>query len=229
MTTASTKSEADSDISLGFDDDNDAFNNVVVNSDQTPMTATSPKSGRQYITSFTTTTTVRPDLSRGVEIIRSLVEQARSTPPVPTGSVQSLTTLKAMPASKENGNQHSESRPITTTTAKASTSTRSTTSTSMPANHRVEPMSTTTRRMPANHHQTHDELIKSFTARPSTTTTKPRQKSRDSVDLPIDINDIQDLLSKVPITTPKVSVRQTTNRPVRILAIVPQGQADKFL
>lgn len=183
------------------------------------MTTTSPKSGRQYITSFTTTTTVRPDLSRGVQIIRSLVEQARVTPPVPTGSVQSLTTLKTMAASKEMTNQHkdlmrtSTARPTTartttvrattarTTTVRTTTSTRPTTTSNIPTNHRMMPISSTTRRMPTNH-QSHDELIKSFTERP-TTTARTRQKSRNTADAPIDINDIQDLLSKVPPTTTK--------------------------
>lgn len=217
-----TGTSSESDLSLGFDDD-DTSNDVVANRDRAPVIATSPKSGRQYITSFTTTTTLRPDLSKGVEIIRSLVEQARSTPPVPTGSVQSLTTLKTMPASKEILNQQSEVKRTmasttttrATTTPRMTTSTRSTTTTHIPANHRMVPMSSTTRRMPANHHQTHDELIKSFTDRPSSTTTKPRQKSRNTADLPIDINDIQDLLNKVPMTTPKLSTKQTTNRPVR--------------
>lgn len=216
-TATSSKSDetnTSSDVSLGFDDDDDTANDVIENRDRTPVMATSPKAGREYITSFTTTTTVRPDVSRGVEIIRSLVEQARSTPPVPTGSVQSLTTLKTMPASKEIENQHRETGRTTTTTSRTTTSTRSTTTTNIPANHRMVPMPSTTRRVPANH-QTHEDLIKSFTERP-TTTTKPKQKSRNTAELAIDINDIQDLLSKVPITPPKANpARQSTSRPVR--------------
>lgn len=213
---AKTSSKADTSLALDDDDDNSG-NDVDANRDRSPMTSTSPKNGRQYITSFTTTTTVRPDLSRGVEIIRSLVEQARTTPPVPIGSVQSLTTLKTITVSKENTNQHREvERPTTTrtTTSTRSTTTRSISTTNNLANHRMGPMSSTTRRGPANH-QTHDELIKSFTERP-TTTTKTTQKSRDTVKPSIDINDIQDLLNKVPSTTPKATPRPTTMRPVRI-------------
>lgn len=204
------KASSNPATSIDFDDNTE--NDAIANSDRIPMTAMNPKSGRQYITSFTTTTTIRPTLSRGVEIIRSLVEQARSTPPVPTGSVQSLTTLKTISASKEMTNQ--TSRNISRTT------TMTTTTTKMPTNHRMIPLPSTTRRIPANH-QTHDELIKSFTQRP-TTTERARHRPQNIAESPINISDIQDLLNKVPITTPRASHgsgqtnRQNTNRLVSI-------------
>lgn len=194
-------------------DSSDSSNDVSANDNQSSMTATTAKSGRQYITSFTTTTTIRPDLSRGVEIIRSLVEQARTTPPVPTGFVQSLTTLKTMPASKETTlGDFPSNKPMTTTTTTTSTTARTTittrSTTKMPANHKMASISSTTRRMPPNH-QMRDELIRSFTERQTTTTkSKPRPSQA-----PIDIEDLQDLLNKVQTTTtPKVLSCQFVKR-----------------
>lgn len=84
---------------------------------------TSPKSSREYITSFTTTTTTtqKPHIEKGVKIIRNLVEQARATEqPDINRPIQSLTTTKTLFTDKE--------RPVSTQNPKASTA--------VPANHR---------------------------------------------------------------------------------------------
>lgn len=84
--------------------------------------STSPKSNREYITSFTTTTTTtqKPHIEKGVKIIRNLVERARNNE---DGNVekpiQSLTTMK----------------PMTTSRGKSTTTLRSTT---LPINHKLD-------------------------------------------------------------------------------------------
>lgn len=50
-------------------------------------------SGREYITSFTTTT-IKPDVKKGVEVIKGLVEHSRSTS-APSSAIQSLTTMRS--------------------------------------------------------------------------------------------------------------------------------------
>lgn len=89
-----------------------------------PKSTSSTNSNREYITSFTTTTTTtrKPHIDKGVQIIKELVEQARTTDqPDINRPIQSLTTSKSYTMIKE--------RPVTTAKPK-------TISTLVPANHR---------------------------------------------------------------------------------------------
>lgn len=97
--------------------------------------STSPKSNREYITSFTTTTTTtqKPHIEKGVKIIRNLVERARNNEDANAEKpIQSLTTIK----------------PMTTSRGKSTTTLRSTT------------FMTETQTLPMNHKHDSDETIK---------------------------------------------------------------------
>lgn len=118
-----TSNESSSTVS---DIDSDPFSlsaEITNKQPSIPIASTSPKSNREYITSFTTTTTTtqKPHIEKGVKIIRELVEQARTTEEPDTNRpIQSLTTTKTITKEK------------LVTTHKP----RATTSTSVPANHR---------------------------------------------------------------------------------------------
>lgn len=100
-----------------------SLSTVIKNNKQPSIPiATSPKSNREYITSFTTTTTTtqKPHIENGVKIIRELAEKARTTDEPDTNRpIQSLTTIKS--TAKENS--------VTTHKPKFSIN-------SVPANHR---------------------------------------------------------------------------------------------
>lgn len=51
-------------------------------------------SGREYITSFTTTSTTKPDIKKGVEVIKNLVGHTKATS-APNSAIQSLTTMRS--------------------------------------------------------------------------------------------------------------------------------------
>lgn len=95
----SNENQSTSSETADFDDDPFSLDPIVDSSVQTKPSATSPKSNRDYITSFTTTTTTtqKPHIEKGVKIIRELVEQAKTTPqPDSDRPIQSLTTTKPM-------------------------------------------------------------------------------------------------------------------------------------
>ncbi|XP_055317344.1 mucin-2-like isoform X4 [Sitodiplosis mosellana] len=200
-----------------------------------PITATSPKSNREYITSFTTTTTTtqKPHIEKGVKIIRELVEQARTTEEPDTNRpIQSLTTTKSI----------AKEKPVTTHKPKA------TSAPTVPANHRPTwAMESTSSRLPANHNfdgMDKTEKITENIAKTTYRSTSPRTTSRattssgssttttttrggnmrssttekmkiasSTVQIPISINDIEDLLQNIPTTTRRVKPTTTTVRP----------------
>ncbi|XP_031616852.1 uncharacterized protein LOC116336839 isoform X2 [Contarinia nasturtii] len=218
-------------------------NEFDITQQQPTMTkATSPKSNREYITSFTTTTTTtqKPHIEKGVKIIRELVEQARTTEEPDTNRpIQSLTTVKTFVK---------EHRPVTTQKPKAPTS-----APPVPANHRptwaIE--STSIRMKHPNHNfdgfdsterynnenaiktsqrptstrtttkinttvktTTRGNSITSATTRsPKTEKTKPTTTTTTTTsetELPIGINDIEDLLQSIPTTTRRAKPTTTT-------------------
>lgn len=191
--------------------------------------------GRQYITSFTTTTTttIRPGISKGVEIIRNLVEQAQVTPPLPTGSVQSLTTIRAPSSIAMTPRQRQAPRsttPSTTSTSSQKTTTTSATTTALPPNHRSSPIDfttfaqsttvkTTRRTPPSRLPYDSEELLSSSTTRPSrgrVPNKTEREKANVVSERPIGIDDINELLNKLtPSTTTARREKPTTTTTAR--------------
>lgn len=177
--------------------DNDPFSlGPIVDSSVSkikPSSATSPKSNREYITSFTTTTTTttqKPHIEKGVKIIRELVEHAKILPqPDSDRPIQSLTTIKPM---------------LTKMIEKKSTTTP------LPSNHKsdTEMVSgrTTTTYMT-------NPMLRS-TKIPTITTTRamyPVTRSTETIrttnESPIGINDIEDL-SKILKTIQSTTIKK---------------------
>lgn len=76
----------------------DPFNDSSFELESIPELKTSTQtnkkgSGREYITSFTTTTTIKPDTRKGVEVIKSLVGHSKAS--APSSAIQSLTTMRS--------------------------------------------------------------------------------------------------------------------------------------
>lgn len=232
------------------DDSFDSFNSHFVSSEesnevkaQDSSNLNKPSSGREYITSFTTTTTstIRPDIVKGVEIIRNLVEQAKTTTEAPVGAVQSLTTMRSMKNLKSYNFDSSIN-------SAESTSRASTTPMRIPPNHKLSPLdttpplikstTTTTLRARVRTIKPLDPIEDSFeleepistTRQPvkqttstttTTTSTTMRTTTRGSnrnlpkpqTTLPLDINDIEELLNRIPSTTARIKTTMTTKRP----------------
>lgn len=196
-----------------------------------------PGSGREYITSYTTTTstTVRPDIVKGVEIIRNLVEQAKTTTEIPAGAVQSLTTMRSMKNIKSY-NIDSSINPGELSPTSSTTPMR------IPPNHKLSPLDTTpipkaraTTTVRTRHRtlKPQDSIEDSFELdKPSSTTRRPIKQTtttatsttsattrssnqnlpKPQTTLPIGINDIEDLLNRLPSTTARMKTT-TTRKP----------------
>lgn len=182
---------------------------------------------------------MKPDISKGVEIIRNLVEQAKTTTELPNGSVQSLTTMRNMKTLKSYDNQYNQ--PTVSIFDEPSTISQ------LPPNHKLSPLDIASTSIthpprviqriiqPHNPPVVSSELDKptsttkrptkpstttrtttSTTARTTTmrTTTKGHNLPKPQTDLSIGINDIADLLNKIPSTTTiRVKTTTTTKRP----------------
>lgn len=178
---------------------NSDFDSTETKSNQA---ATSPKSNREYITSFTTTTTTtqKPHIEKGVKIIRNLVEQAKTTQqPDVDSPIQSLTTIK----------------PMITKMVEKKKSKPSTTKTPLPPNHRSESsIETTKAEVPST-----TSIVRSTTMATTRARTNPVTRSPEIVKtttaIPIGINDIQDLLENIQSTTVKKDKTTTTTTTAR--------------
>lgn len=195
----SNENQSSSSETADFDDDpfsldpiNDSFES------KTKPSATSPKSTREYITSFTTTTTTtqKPHIEKGVKIIRELVEQAKTTAPSYSDRpIQSLTTMKPM---------------ITKVNEKKIT--QKSTTTSLPSNHKSEAETVSGR---TTHYMTKPMLSSTKTMRPPTVgttramspVTRTPELIRTTNETPIGINDIEDL-SKILKTIQSTTIKR---------------------
>lgn len=200
---------------------------------ETNQKSTSPKSNREYITSFTTTTTTtkKPHIEKGVKIIRELAEQAKTTTePVVDGPIQSLTT----PSSTRKSESTASKIPLKTTKTPV-------VPVYVPPNDQPTFETSTIRPRSTTHQQTlkFDNIdsteqhtisqisTKKSTKMPTTTnrgsvmTTltstrmpiieKQKTSTTTTTEVPININDIEDLFNNVPSTTPR-KTKSTTQR-----------------
>lgn len=196
----SNEKQSSSSETADFDDDPFSLDPIVDSFEsKTKPSATSPKSTREYITSFTTTTTTtqKPHIEKGVKIIRELVEQAKTTAPSDSDRpIQSLTTMKPS---------------ITKATEKKIT--QKSTTTPLPSNHKSEAETVSGRT--THYYMTKPMLSSTKTMRTPTVATTPAMspvtRSPESIrttnETPIGINDIEDL-SKILKTIQSTTIKR---------------------
>lgn len=205
----SNENQSSSSETAAFDNDPFTLEPIFDNSQSKtkPSLATSPKSNREYITSFTTTTTTtrKPHIEKGVKIIRELVEQAKTTQqPDSDRPIQSLTTTTTTKPTITKTNDK-------TIAQKPSISSKTTT-TPLPPNHKSEAETVRGRTVTIN--MTRPMMSSTKTTRtPTVATTRAMSPVTRSPEMarttdasPIGINDIEDLskiLKSIQSTTTK--------------------------
>lgn len=177
---------------------------------------TSPRSNREYITSFTTTTTTtqKPHIEKGVKIIRELVEQNErgANGAVAAKPIQSLTTMRSTPNAK----------------AKSTTTTQP-----LPANHKPAPFDASFFEQEAVLKTTQRAITTTVaTTAASSTTQKPKAVTVNVVDVsktPSFLNDINDGPSgvKAPSTTTKVATTKTAIPSTSSTTAAPPAQQQR--